>query len=320
MDVRFTPEQHALRESVSAVTGRLGPKTVRDLDDGDRAAKLDAAVEASGWRELRCDAGGGSPLASAVEVAIVAEQLGKGLADVAYLGPVMASELRRIAGVDPHATRESLLIGSRAVDAQGCSGALGLDGYQVVQADTGAESRGDDLTRRDAPLTGEPVGVGRIDAGSAGRWTALGLALTCADLVGVMAGATDLACGYARSRQQFGVAIGSFQAIQHLLADAHVATEGSRSVALHAAWAVDSVSPEDSLRASSVAKAYCARSARFVCEAAIQIHGGIGNTWDCLAHVYLRRALLSIELFGGVGPSLERVLDHAGIGDADGFR
>src|SRR5258708_27233847 len=96
--------------------------------------------------------------------------------------------------------------------------------------------------------------------------------------------------------------------------------EGSRSVALHAAWAVDALAADDALAAAALAKAYCSRAARTVCETAIQVHGGIGNTWDCLAHVYLRRALLSIDLFGGVGSSLARVMEHHGIGDGDGLR
>ena len=75
----------------------------------------------------------------------------------------------------------------------------------------------------------------------------------------------------------------------------------SRSVSLHAAWAVDALPADDALAAAAVAKAYCARAARTVCETAIQVHGGIGNTWECLAHVYLRRALLSSDLLGGVG-------------------
>jgi hypothetical protein len=58
-----------------------------------------------------------------------------------------------------------------------------------------------------------------------------------------------------------------------------------------------------------------------VCETAIQVHGGIGNTWDCLAHVFLRRALLSIDVLGGAGPSLARVLAHHGIErSSDGLR
>ena len=108
--------------------------------------------------------------------------------------------------------------------------------------------------------------------------------------------------------------------MQHLLADAFVATEGSRRIALHAAWAVDALPPADALAAAAVAKAYCARAARTVCETAIQVHGGIGNTWECLAHVHLRRALLSTDVLGGVEPRLARVLDHHGIGADDGLR
>jgi hypothetical protein len=52
----------------------------------------------------------------------------------------------------------------------------------------------------------------------------------------------------------------------------------------------------------------------------IQVHGGIGHTWEHMAHVYLRRALLSIDLFGGIGPSLDRVLQHHGVGASDGLR
>ncbi|MEY2471284.1 MAG: hypothetical protein QOK28_613 [Actinomycetota bacterium] len=139
---------------------------------------------------------------------------------------------------------------------------------------------------------------------------AIGLVLTSADLVGVMQGALDLAVEYAKNRHQYGAAVGSYQAVQHLLSDALVATEGSRSVALHAAWAVGALAPDDALAAAATAKAYCSRAARDVCETSIQIHGGIGNTWECLAHVYLRRALASIDAFGGVGPNLERVLAH----------
>ena len=94
--------------------------------------------------------------------------------------------------------------------------------------------------------------------------------------------------------------------------------EGSRSTALHAAWAVDALEPDDAIAAAAAAKAYCARAARDVCETVIQVHGGIGNTWECLAHVYLRRALASTDLLGGVGPSLARVLAHHGVAASGG--
>jgi alkylation response protein AidB-like acyl-CoA dehydrogenase len=141
------------------------------------------------------------------------------------------------------------------------------------------------------------------------QWTALGLALTSADLVGVMRGVLDVTVAYASERRQFGVPVGSFQAVQHLLAEARCLLEGSLSVALYASWAVDELAPADALGAGRVAKAYCARAARTVCETAIQVHGGIGNTWDCIAHVYLRRALLSSQWFGDDGVHLGELAD-----------
>src|SRR5207245_11386894 len=109
-------------------------------------------------------------------------------------------------------------------------------------------------------------------------------------------------------------------AVQPRLAHGWVSLEGSPRISLHAARAVDGLPGREGVAAAAAAKAYCARAARAVCETAIQIHGGIGNTWECLAHVYLRRALLSIDLLGGTGPSLARVLTHHGLGGGDGLR
>jgi alkylation response protein AidB-like acyl-CoA dehydrogenase len=200
----------------------------------------------------------------------------------------------------------------------------GADGPTLGAVEVPDAAQGVDLTRPTvpiAPATPAPVEEGGpIRADDLTRWTALGLATACADLVGVMRGAIDLTVAYASERKQFGNAVGSFQAVQHLLADAAVHMEGSRTVSLHAAWAVDALPPADALAAAAAAKAYAARAARAVCEIAIQVHGGIGNTWDCLAHVYLRRALLSTDLFGGIGTNLARVLEHHGIGGANGLR
>jgi alkylation response protein AidB-like acyl-CoA dehydrogenase len=343
MDVRLSPEQRALRDSAAQVVDRLGPRTVRELDDAERAAKLDAAVTASGWRELRTATDDGAPWGSGVEVALVAEELGRGLADTPFLGPTLAAELRRLAGAPPAASLETVALapgladiargtgdGGVAVDAHGAASALLLvtapGGHIVAQAAVGAGTDRVDLTRWTAALdpgaAAGPVAdqTRPLDDDAVARWTALGLALTSADLVGTMRGAVDLACGYAKERRQYGRAIGAFQAVQHLLADALVAVEGSRSAALHAAWAVDALAPAEALAAASVAKAYAARAARTVCETAIQVHGGIGNTWECLAHVHLRRAILSGDVLGGAGANLARVLDHHGIGGAGGLR
>jgi alkylation response protein AidB-like acyl-CoA dehydrogenase len=334
MDVRLSPEQVALRDAAAHAVGRLGPVTVAGLDDAERAAKLDAAVVESGWRELRTADEHGAPWASAVEVALVAEELARGCADTAFLGPVLAAELRRLAGaaevVGPEtvALRPDLagpaVAGAEAVavDAFGESTALVLmpddGGAGLAVVDVPARGAGADLTRPTVPVATQGArvvaGERQLVAADLDRWTALALAVTAADLVGAMRGAIDLAVGYARERQQYGRAIGGFQAVQHLLADTLVHLEGSRSSALHAAWAVDALPPVDALAAAAAAKAYASRAARTVCETAIQVHGGIGNTWECMAHVHLRRVLLSTDLLGGVGPNLDRVLHHAGIG------
>jgi len=350
MDVRLTAEQQALRDSVARAAARVGPKTVAALDDQQRAAALDAVIDAAGWRELRAAAdgetsAGSPPLASAVEAALVAEELARGLADAPFLGPTLAAELRRRAGAAAGSAAETVLFlddlsgpavvhpavgghpvapASVGIDARYASAALALlaapEGVLLASIPLGQPAQRADLTRpfrfpaaaaRLAPVPGARP----LDPGDLGAWTALGLALTCAELVGTMRGAVRLARAYATARRQYGRLIGSFQAVQHLLADAHVATEGARSIALHAAWAADALPPGEALAACAAAKAYCARAARGVCETAIQVHGGIGNTWECLAHVYLRRAIVSADVLGGVGPSLQRVLEHKGIGD-----
>jgi alkylation response protein AidB-like acyl-CoA dehydrogenase len=347
MDVRLSPEQRALRDSAAQVVDRLGPHAVRELDDAERVAKLDAAVAASGWRELRTATDDGAPWASGVEVALVAEQLGRGLADAPFLGPSLAAELRRIAGAPPASAPETVALtadlsslacrpaGSPAgdgvaVDAQASTSALVLvpapGGHTLGAVSLRDDDRRVDLTRATVALDPSAPVVPLADADrvvsdeAETRWIALGLALTAADLVGTMRGAVQLSVDYAKERRQYGTPIGSFQAVQHLLADAFVAVEGSASVALHAAWAVDALPAADALAAAAVAKAYSARAARTVCETAIQVHGGIGNTWECLAHVFLRRALVSTDVLGGTGPNLARVLDHHQIGGTRGLR
>ena len=209
-----------------------------------------------------------------------------------------------------------------AFDAAGAEAAVAVlaDGTLTSVSLDAAAADLADLTRpmrRVVPTTAHPSGA--LASADVRRWVALGLTGTTADLVGTMQGALDLTVEYAKERRQYGVPIGSFQAVAHMLADASVHLEGARTTLLHAAWAVDALDAEDALAAAASAKAYASRAAREVCETAIQVHGGIGNTWECLAHVYLRRSLVSTAILGGVGPNLERVLDHAGIRECDGL-
>ena len=292
MDVRLTTEQQQLRDAAAKFADDLGPGSVAGLDDVTRIARLDRQIAGTGWRSLRSDG------ASGVEVAIIAEEFGRGLVDAPFLGPVLADDLlRRLGGhqgVD--ADRTTVAVGGAALDARGCDHALTLRGTTVSCADVVDAHLGADLTRATATLDGETA-IGDIGADAATRWRALALVATTSDLVGVSRGALALAADYAKIREQYGHPIGSYQAVAHLLAESLALIEGSISVLRHAAWAVDEVAPAEAVRAAQVAKVYCARTARTVCETSIQVHGGIGNTWECLAHVFLRRGLVSAELW-----------------------
>jgi hypothetical protein len=164
VDVRLTSEQQQLREAAAKLADDLGPGSVADLDDANRVARLEKAVDATGFRTLRSDG------ASGVDVAIVAEEFARGLVDVPFLGPVLADDLRRALGREPSvptAERESV-----------------------------------DMTRTVAGVVESPQELGELSDEDAGRWHALALAVTCADLVGAARGTHALACEYAKVREQ----------------------------------------------------------------------------------------------------------------------
>jgi hypothetical protein len=288
MDVRLTSEQQQLRDAAAKLADDLGPHSVADLADQTRISRLDRQIAATGWRSLRTDA------ASGVEVAVVAEEFGRGLVDAPFLGPVLADDLLR--KLDADADAATVAQGGEAVDARGRTHGLALRGTSVLRSELSGETVAVDLTRAVA-TAGEPAVIGELSDDEAARWQALAIATTAADLVGVSRGALALANDYAKIREQYGNSIGSYQAVAHLLAESLALTEGAISIMRHAAWAVDELSPSEALRAARMAKVYCARTARTVCETSIQVHGGIGNTWECLAHVFLRRALVSTELW-----------------------
>jgi len=289
MDVRLTPEQQQLRDAAAKLADDLGPGAVSDLADNERIARLDKQVKTTGWRSLRSDG------ATGVEVAIVAEEFGRRLVDVPFLGPVLADDLARHIDTDAHGA--TIAVDDRVIDARGAQRALFLSGTAVLATDLGDGRTEADLTRAEASMVGSPVTLGEISADVAAQWQALALVTTTADLVGIARGAHAVAVDYAKIREQYGKQIGSYQAIAHLLAESLALIEGSLSVLRHAAWAVDELTPAEAIRAAQVAKIYCARATRTVCETAVQVHGGIGNTWECLVHVYLRRALTSTELW-----------------------
>src|SRR5689334_6143405 len=194
MDVRLTAEQQQLRDAAAKLADDLGPAAVQDLDSQTRIARLDKQIEMTSWRSLRSDG------ASGVEVAIVAEEFGRGLVDAPFLGPVLADDLARHVGGD--AAASTIAVGGHGIDARGYQRALALDGTTVLAADLGEAGESVDLTRSTADVVGTASAIGELDSDVAGRWQALALATTSADLVGTARGAHTLACEYAKIREQ----------------------------------------------------------------------------------------------------------------------
>lgn len=127
----------------------------------------------------------------------------------------------------------------------------------------------------------------------------------CAEMVGGAERAMEMSSDYAKTRVQFGRQIGSFQAVKHKIADMKVLVENAKSVVYYAAWAVDAAVPE-AARAASMAKAYCSDVYTQVTADGIQVHGGIGFTWDHHLHLYFKRAKSSAVLLGDTAWHRER--------------
>jgi alkylation response protein AidB-like acyl-CoA dehydrogenase len=347
MDATLSDEQQMLAEMAASIAEELSATTTAEIGSPDLTASRRLLAEV-GLLSLRLpvDLGGGA--SSAVEVAIVAEEFGRRLCPMPFAGPMLASELLSLAGVDGDVLA-SVGAGQRPVtvavdralgdvarypgsgeimawDAAGAEEAVvlvamdgfGQDGWQPgAIAARGPVVPSIDLTRRLLALPASdpprPLG-GRLDRRTLVRWQAFALSVLCADMVGVMAGGLQMAVTYASQRVQFGRRIGSFQSIQHLCAEQLVSVEAARSATYHAAWAVDGLPADEALLAARIAKAYVSREAPLVAEAVLQVHGGIGHTWESLAHVFLRRVLLDRAMLGDQSVHLAAIAAHLDSG------
>ena len=128
-----------------------------------------------------------------------------------------------------------------------------------------------------------------------------------AEMLGAARRSLDLSVAYAKVREQFGQPIGAFQAIRHKCAEMLVDVENSHAATYYAAWALDA-GAEDADRAPSVAKAFVSEAARRVCGEAIQVHGGIGFTWEYDLHLFFKRAKALEVMYGDADWHRERLV------------
>jgi alkylation response protein AidB-like acyl-CoA dehydrogenase len=167
--------------------------------------------------------------------------------------------------------------------------------------------KGMDLTRKiySVEFSNTPVEkVGSSDG--LAKAFAVATAALSAEMVGGMQRSLETTVAYAKTRKQFGNPIGSYQAVQHQCADMYLETESSRSATYYAAWALEENTPDAAL-AVSIAKMYSSDAARHVGNHGIQVHGGMGFTWENDLHLYYRRAKASETMLGDGAFHRERI-------------
>lgn len=366
MDFDLSKPQKLLKESARALLAReCGPGRVRELMETETAhdGGLWQSLADQGWTGLLVPEEQGGLGLGLVEMAAVAEEMGRACLPGAFLSTLFAAALVGRAGngeqraryLEPFAAGElkatvALLEEGASWDADAVKlkakrdeGGFSLNGRKLFVPDAGVADvlvcvarAGDshvllpvgrgaegltvrpmpsmDATRKLYEVVFEGVSVAESEAlgadgdarGALRGALEVATAVLCAEMVGGMQWVLDTTVEYAKTRQQFGRPIGSFQAVQHMCADMLLMTESARSAAYYAAWALTENDPA-ARAAVSVAKAYCSDAYREVANRGVQVHGGIGFTWEHDLQLYYKRSKSSETLFGDATFHRERI-------------
>ncbi len=360
MNFDFTDDQRAIKRTArDFLAARYKLETVRELAGDDRGFTDEQwrALAELGWPGVIVPEADGGLGLGAVELVVIAEEMGYALAPSPLLSSISAALLLRAAGTEQQRERwlpalaEGSARGTVAVwdehsgwapdhsEAEPAAGALtttkiavadaasaevvivaGADGHHyLVQADapgvsiTPEESL--DPTRKlfTVSLSGAPVEpLSAGDPERIGHAYATIITALAAENVGVAQRAMEMAVAYAKDRKQFDRPIGSYQAVAHRCAQMLLEVEGARSLAYWAAWALDH-EPATAPRAASMAKAYAGDAGFRVTASALQVHGGIGFTWEHDLHFFLKRATANAHAFGDPRWHRDRVAVLAGV-------
>ena len=313
-----TDQRDAAAGAREFFTGQASPADARRALDGAPLQPGRTALADVGFLGITVPEECGGAGAGEVDLAVVAEQAGAVLAGPSLVTAGRAAVL--LAG--PPELLAALAEGPRAfavldgppggsapsIDAADADLLLALDGDALVVGE-GEATAGTpmDATRGLASVRLTSRRVLAADAGP--LWTrarqVAGVVLAAEDL-GAAARAVEMGIGYARERQAFGRAIGSYQAVKHALVDSWVGVEQLRSLVWWAAWAADRA-PKELPLAASAAAAFAAETLERAAGTCIQVHGGIGFTWEHDAHLYWRRAKVDRLLLGDEAEHLDAV-------------
>lgn len=324
MQFARTAEEQEIASAARALLEARCPVAVAasDADAGRADGELWQQVSDLGWPgiAISCDHGGLG--LGWVQLCILLEEAGARCAPLPLLGSTLAAAALDEAGSD--AERERWLPELASGGARAAFG-VSRDGVAALVPDAvGADFVVllDEPTTRVRLVPGEQVravatidrtrGYGTVtcreDFGDrrAERTLEQARIAVGAELVGVARGALQLAVDYVKSRRQFGVPVGAFQGVSHRASEMMLSVEGARVATEAAAWAVD-CAPEDLALAAAVAKASASKAAKLVAGTAIQLHGGIGFTWETNVHWYYRRAQLGAAFLGDAAHHYRRL-------------
>lgn len=318
MDFDLDEDERALQDGVREwCRGRAGSTRIRATEaTGGVDRDLFAELAAQGVLGLCAPEGAGGMGLGATHATVVFEELGRALVP----GPVVATHLA--AGLVDGAVQGTTVVTDRDAGATVLVHPVDVDHVVVVDGDglwlqpppgvTPTERPFDPLTPVASVPSGRGDGQPLGGPDEAVRWRRWRTLLTSAQLLGSAAGSTDLAVTHAGQREQFGRVIGSFQAIKHLCSDALARAELARAAVYAAACHLDGRAGDDASEADL--DAAVATAALLAGEAAvrnaktcIQVHGGMGFTWEVDAHLHLKRATVWAARVGGSHHNADRV-------------
>jgi alkylation response protein AidB-like acyl-CoA dehydrogenase len=308
MDFGLTEDQNEIKNVARQLLAARAPMS--KLREAAEAGRYDDAlwkeIVELGWPGIAVDERYGGQGLGAVELAVVLEELGYACAATPFMSTAVVAAVIQATGSDQQ--RERWLPGLASGELTGGVGTLDLvaDGEQaaVVVLLDGDQARLVGEPRAEALVTIDPtrrfarvIGDGEPLTDGAGARVNAAIA---AEVVGLCQRALEMTLEYVKDRKQFGVPIGSFQAVSHRCAQMLLQTESARSTAYFAAWAADA-DPSRLAEAAALAGAAAAVGGREVAASAIQAHGGIGFTWEADVHWLYKRAQLDTALLGGAG-------------------
>jgi alkylation response protein AidB-like acyl-CoA dehydrogenase len=319
VDFGFTDDQREIQRTArELLSDRARPERVREHAE---AGRTDTEL----WREL-CELGwpgiavaeqlGGQGLGR-IELSILCEELGRAVAPVPFLPSVLAATVIEAAGSPGQ--RERWLPGLASGEITGALGVAhrgtaelvigAVDAAVIVLVDGDRRARviaspeaGVDAVAsidptRPAARVRAPEDTGETLGGDVPAGLDRGLVSVSSELVGVCDRALEMTIAYVKERRQFGVPVGSYQAVSHRCAQMLLDTEKARSTAAFAAWTAGS-DPGRLAEAAAMAKAAASDAGREVTASAIQAHGGIGFTWEADVHWLYKRAQVDTRLLG----------------------